>query len=296
MDILIIINSRHKLDRTVALLLGKINQNESFQVITQYTEFKRHPEEIIAKFSQKIEVILVVGGDGTFHEVANAYFKNNCQASIGFIPNGTGNDLIRMFRPIDADRFIERIKARVTNKMDVGFLQGETEERYFLNIAGIGLDGKVIAIMEESDTDKETRLSYAKAILKAFFTFKKPVLSIKGDDFSYSGSMMMVAMCNGRVFGNGLTISPSASITDGVIHITLLGKVSLMDYILNLGKLKKGRSIQHKEVHYHETKSLEVKCISGEVYGEADGEYLEMKSLRMKIIPASLPVINEMEE
>jgi diacylglycerol kinase family enzyme len=44
----------------------------------------------------------------------------------------------------------------------------------------------------------------------------------------------MVAICNGTIFGDGLTINPFAKINDGKLNITLLGNVSLLDYIKNL--------------------------------------------------------------
>ena len=103
---------------------------------------------------------------------------------------------------------------------------------------------------------------------------------------------MLLAMCNGRVFGDGLIIGPQASLTSGNMNITLLGKITLLDYLLNMKKLKRGEVIKHKQVFYYETSSLRVDRISGEVPGEADGEVLKMASFQMEVLPGAMRVIN----
>jgi YegS/Rv2252/BmrU family lipid kinase len=296
MQVLVILNSKHRLSNDVNALLDGLTADEAIDLTLKKTRRKKHAKKLAKKHGEEQDVVIGIGGDGTFHELVNGIKKAGYQTPIGFVPNGTGNDFVRMFEPFESSTFIDRIQQKEYTNIDLGYLQSKRKERYFINIAGVGLDGKVIQLVERSaQKGRSGRLSYANAILRAFFTFRKPYLHIQGDDFEYRGPVMLLAMCSGRVFGDGLIIGPQASLTSGKMNITLLGKITLVDYLLNLGKLKKGKVINHKQVFYHETTTLRVNRISGEVPGEADGEVLKMKSFSMRVLPEGLTVVNELK-
>lgn len=296
MQVLVILNSKHRLSNEVNALLDGLTADETIDLTLKKTRRKKHAKKLAKKHGEEQDVVIGIGGDGTFHELVNGIKKAGYQTPIGFVPNGTGNDFVRMFEPVEPSSFVYRIKQEKYTNIDLGYLKSKRKERYFINIAGVGLDGKVIQLVERSvEKGRSGRLSYANAILRAFFTFRKPHLHIQGDDFEYRGPAMLLAMCNGRVFGDGLIVGPQANLTSGKMNITLLGKITLVDYLLNLGKLKKGKLINHKQVFYHETTNLRVNRISGEVPGEADGEVLKMKSFSMRLLPEGLTVVNELK-
>ncbi len=101
----------------------------------------------------------------------------------------------------------------------------------------------------------------------------------------------MIAICNGGVFGNGLTINPYAKMDDGTLNITLLGKVSLFDYIMNLKKLKAGIPIKHPEAHYLVTNKIEIKLIKGKSSSEMDGEFLEIRDQKISIVKGAIEML-----
>ncbi len=293
MNVLVIINGKHNVQQHAACILEYLKSEQLLDIHLETTEKSGDVERIISRYRQVApEVILGVGGDGTFHEILNARNKLEMTAALGFIPNGTGNDFVKMFHAIDPREFVKRILNRTFDKIDMGYIKSNEVERFFLNISGIGLDGKVIELMEAPGQDRGKRLSYARAIIRAFLTFRKPTLKIRGRGFEYHGPVMMVAMCNGRVFGNGLIISPDARLDSGDINITLLGEVSLLDYVLNVKKLRKGKKLKHKQVFYYTSDFLEIELISGKISGEADGEILNVESMEMRVLPASLEVVN----
>ena len=293
MQVLVILNSKHSLSKDVKTFLDQIEADDALQVTLKKTRRKKHAKKLARKHGAEKDAVIGIGGDGTFHEMVNGIMMEGHLTNLGFIPNGTGNDYVKMYKAFSPDDFIERLRSGVYTEVDLGHLKRKKKERYFINIAGVGVDGKVIQLVERSaERGRSGRLSYANALLRAFFTFRKPHLHIQGDDFEYRGPVMLLAMCNGRVFGDGLIIGPQASLTSGNMNITLLGKITLLDYLLNMKKLKRGEVIKHKQVFYYETSSLRVDRISGEVPGEADGEVLKMASFQMEVLPGAMRVIN----
>ena len=84
--------------------------------------------------------LVVVGGDGTLHEVLNG-IQNPTECKVGLIPAGTGNDFADAMKlPRDPEKAAEII------------LKGETKETDYLdvdgtrcmNIAGMGIDVDIL--------------------------------------------------------------------------------------------------------------------------------------------------------
>ena len=71
---------------------------KKMNIVSYHTDYKGHAEELIEQLytfydKRTIEAIVVIGGDGTMHEVINGL--KNWQVPISFIPGGSGNDFIR---------------------------------------------------------------------------------------------------------------------------------------------------------------------------------------------------------
>jgi len=212
---------------------------------------------------------------------------------LAILPNGTGNDFVKSAKlNINHSDFINAILEKTGSHIDVGKIEINDKIHYFLNISDVGFGGTVISILDKHRKYLSGKISYSIAILRAFIGFRKPTLSIVTDDFEFQGKVLMVAICNGGVFGNGLTINPFAKIDDGVLNITLLGKVSLFDYIKNLRKLKAGIPISHPEAHYVETKKIEIKVIKRKVSSEMDGELLDGKVLIFTLIEKGVSIMH----
>ncbi len=290
-----IINGSKKLTVQVQEILKLSEEHPEIEAVNILTKIPKEAiEEAKLCVHQLFDVIVAVGGDGTMNEVLNGIMPLNKTVVpiLAILPNGTGNDFVKSakmkFKSVD---FLNAILEKRSTPIDVGKINTMGITHYFLNIADVGFGGKVVEILNKQRKFLKGKTSYSIAILRTFFGFKKPTLSIKTDNFEFQGKILMVAICNGSVFGNGLTINPYAKINDGTLNITLLGKVSLFDYIKNLAKLKKGLPIQHPEAHYLETKSIEIKVIKGKASSEMDGEYVDAGDQLISIVKGGIRML-----
>ena len=103
--------------------------------------------------------------------------------------------------------------------------------------------------------------------------------------------MLMIAVCNGKMFGDGLKIAPDAKIDDGFFNVSLFLKVSIWDYLRNLSRLKAGIKLNHQEVFYYKCQKLEIKVNRGELYTEADGELFKKGDVSFEIIPKAISLL-----
>ena len=290
-----IINGSKKLTIQVQEILKLCKEHPKIKADSIITKIPKEAIEIAQLCTiQKYDVIASVGGDGTMNEVLNGIMlsEHTTFPILAVVPNGTGNDFLKSAKlklePVD---FVQAILKKRTALIDLGKIETNNKTHYFLNISDVGFGGKAIEILNKQRKFLKGKTSYSIAILRTFFGFRKPTLSIKTDDLQFQGKILMVAICNGGVFGNGLTINPYAKINDGILNITYLGKVSIIDYILNLSKLKKGLPIQHPEVHYLETKSIKIKLIKGKVSSEMDGEYFDAGDQLISIVKGGIRML-----
>lgn len=296
--IIIIINASKKLSKNATSTLSEIDKLTDFILIKHLTRFEKDATLFLIENLMDNDYVLSVGGDGTTNEVVNGILKSKKNdIHLGIIPSGTGNDFLKVFTKFDINRFVSRIISNEYQLIDTGYILIDRKKTHFINIADIGLGGKVVEIMnKQRRMNIGGKFSYVSAIIRGFFSFKKPIISINSDSFQYEGKVMVLAACNGSVFGHGLVINPFAKIQSGRLNFTLIGDVTLFDYIKNIGNLKRGKKIVDPRVYYFEGKEVHVKLVSGKVFGETDGELIEAKNCVIGIKPSSLKVINEINK
>lgn len=250
----------------------------------------------IHTLSQECTHLIGVGGDGTFNVLINgvcAHSNPAFQPILGIIPNGTGNDFFRSAGFDKQYNFQAKIMEYSFEKFDVGVLQTENEKRYFANITDIGFGGAVVLELQKFRKNFGPNFSYGLAIVKTFLNYKRPHVVIQSESYQYSGELLLAAFCNGSIFGDGLHIHPGAQINDGKLKLTLLAKVSLLDYVKNVMKVKRAKKIKHPEAHYLNVSfPIQLHCINQILHAETDGEYIngsffsiDLHVRKLKLLP-----------
>lgn len=251
----------------------------------------------LGKKAQQLDFdcVLIAGGDGSFHQVINGFDFSIPIPKLIFIPAGTGNDFVagKQFT-YSADAILNALASESWEANDVIQLESNNKITYSLNSADVGFGGYVIHLLNKQRRVFDIgKINYAVAILRAFLSYKTPIIRLNFNEKSIEGSHLMIAICNGPIFGNGLTIHPGASASDGILNITQIGAVSLLDYLKQVRKLKKGQFIPHPEVNYHTTtERISIELISGNAYVQADGELVPFDSkISFQLIPNRIQIL-----
>lgn len=273
----VIINGSRKLNGFAQMTLDRLKKDDFFDVQILTTSKPKQAIHFAKSASDDgFDFVIAVGGDGTCNEVVNGIMasENSENVIFGIIPNGTGNDFHKMLGEFDPRKFVEFLKNNISQPIDIIQLKSEKGSYFALNIAGIGFDGHVVQTLESfrNTIRMKGKFAYALAILKSFSTFKKVQVEINSLEYQYNGKLLLMAVCNGQAFGHGLFIHPHAHINDGKLNVTVLGNVSFLDYVKNLGKLKRGEFITHPEVKYFQTESISLHAKDKQLFTEVDGE------------------------
>ena len=242
--------------------------------------------------------IIAVGGDGMVNEVVNGYMKApeelRCKVALGIFSSGKGNDYVKSLGTSgELQELFALIKGEKTKAVDVGLvtcvgLDGEELKRYFINITDVGLGGYIVQDIDLSGTFINGYLTYQKAIIQTFLTYKHIKVRLESAEMNWEGSILSLIMAKGKFFGTGLCIAPHANTDDGKLGLVLIGDVSLWDYIRNLGKLKKGLKLEHPEASYHTIGGCKITPIEGECPIDMDGEFVGYAPMEVQVIPGAV--------
>uniref|UniRef100_A0A804L3L1 DAGKc domain-containing protein n=1 Tax=Musa acuminata subsp. malaccensis TaxID=214687 RepID=A0A804L3L1_MUSAM len=223
------------------------------------------------------DAVIAVGGDGTLHEL---------------IPLGTGSDFARTFRwRNDPHEAIERIKRGFKSKIDVGIITAHTgEQHFFINVADIHLSAK--AGYYASKYKGFGNLCYVFGALRAFIGHENRNLKVKinGGDWEVFHKVTAICIGNGKYFGGGMKITPTADPSNGKLEVVILQDFKWYDFVLKLHKLYSGSHLSEKNVCLRSVKSIEVveEMSKGDIYVQSDGEHLGFLPAHCSILPAAI--------
>lgn len=245
----------------------------------QETKYAGHARELAAEATKgKADVILSAGGDGTLHQVLNGLFdaETTILPVLGVIPLGSGNDFAGSIGASATGNTILDLLKREPKATDVGTIscqdaQGNEITRYFINVCSLGMGPATVMQMEKMPAQLDTDLKYFVSIVKTFFTFKPQPLELNSTRWQWGGKALLVAIANGKSFGNRIYVAPEAKPDDGVFNILIATSMPLLSFLPYLQKLKTKQKVNDARVIYHEERRLELKSTQ-RVALEAEGE------------------------
>jgi YegS/Rv2252/BmrU family lipid kinase len=275
--------------------------DERFDFHHQLTDYRMHATSIAETAIRKgYRKIIVVGGDGTLNEVVNGVFMQDVVPSnditLGMITVGTGNDWGRMFHiPHDYRKAIRTIQLNKIFLQDggmVSFYNGDKKQnRFFINIAGIGFDA---AVVEQSNKMKDQgaggTYAYLKSLVSGLIRYKPSRIKIEIDGKKIEKDVfsMSVGIC--KYNGGGMMQLPDAVPNDGLFDITVINRISRGDVLLSLPKLYNGTIANHPKVSTFSGENVRVDSFPP-IFLETDGESLGHTPFEFTIIPGSLRMI-----
>ncbi len=295
MHIQVIINGKKKLSTLNRQILHLLKCTERANLTTHHTTAPLDAINYVQLNLKDDDTVVCVGGDGTCNEVLNGIVLSKKQnISLVVLPDGTGNDFVRSTQPV-TDKIVERILSGKGEMIDIGKVSSRRgTDRYFLNIAGFGLDGKVVEIMDRQRANGfGGGMSYSSAIIRGFFSFRKSNIKLLSDDFEYEGKALLVAFCNGSTYGNGLVISPDSKVNDAKMEVCVFVDLTVWHYIKYLGKIKKGIKIDHPEVFYFSGNEVSVNSDKA-LAGQLDGEYHAFDDAKAELVPTRIRLVNKL--
>jgi diacylglycerol kinase (ATP) len=254
----------------------------------EFTKHSGHARELTRNsISPDLQAIVVIGGDGTIHEVGNNLIDT--KVPLGLIPAGTGNDFALAHKiPFDPIIALDRVLKHQVRCMDTADLG----ERNMISFMGIGFDGKVAEKVNQSAWKQYLyRLTYALGAIQVLRSFQPTNLSLSVDGNLYEyDNVWLVAITNTPNYGGGMKICPDATMDDGQLDICCVRNITPSQFLRILLSVYKGNHVSHPSVNLHRGKEVSI-WSDKPITSHADGEIMDRVPVHVKIRPQSLFVL-----
>jgi len=262
----------------------------------EYAETTKPGEarELARQAAGEGQPIIIVGGDGSVHEVINGILTANRRVPLGIIAAGSGNDYAwnTLKLPRDLTAAIEHAFTGRLIDVDAGVVNGE----YFANSFSVGLDADIAVAAEQMKKVyfmSGARLYYGTTIKQLLFGYHRcPWLSIRLDDGEQvdekqARRYVLMAVTIGPTYGAGFHINPTADPTDGLLDICTISYTPLLRAFQILPVVRKGEHAGLPEITFYRAKTVHIEARQA-VNIQMDGETSNATSFDARVLPGAL--------
>lgn len=217
-----------------------------------------------AAVAEGAELVVSYGGDGTANEVVQALAGT--ATALGVWPGGTANVLAGVLgMPRNPTAMAERMAAGSTRRISLGKAGG----RYFLLMAGIGLDASVVAGVKPILKRRLGEGAFALSALEHLVQWRPSEFAIQWEEGAEpsAGSFAVIGNCSG--YGGGFRITPGARLEEPSLEVCLFSPETRAAYLRYLVPAWLGRHIGMRGVTCRKVSQVRV---AGTAPVQVDGE------------------------
>ena len=251
-------------------------------------DLRRFVRQAIKDGAQRI---VAGGGDGTLNAVVKCHDqgRQTPRASLGILPLGTANDFAKG-AGIDATDLTSALELACTGsptKIDVGRMN----DQYFINVASAGFGAEVTATTPQDMKKFLGGAAYSiMGFVKAFQLEPYEGRLILADGAVKEGSMLIMAVGNGRFAGGGYEVAPKAILTDGLLDVAIVSGLRTDNLSRVVEELKHPANPQNEHLLYHQLAAFTIET-KKPLHMNLDGEPIKGTHFEFRCIREALSVV-----
>jgi YegS/Rv2252/BmrU family lipid kinase len=243
-----------------------------------------------AAVQERYDAVVVAGGDGTINEVVQALA--NTDTALGYLPYGTVNVWAR---EVDIPRQAEAAAVAMSRGRIEQIDLGKAGDRYFLLMAGIGFDGRVMERAQSLERYKSRLgvLPYVAAGISTAPFYRGADVELRYDGLIRRVQALMLILSNTRLYGGYFQFAPGAVANDGWLDLVIvrgrgplaLARQSIPLFLTRSSRLSDVETLRVRELAVQSDAPLPVQ-VDGELLGATPMRFsVERRALRAIVPP-----------
>lgn len=255
---------------------------DRFDVHIAFTERAGHATELARQAAdQGYDVVAAVGGDGTVNETACGLVGT--RTALAIVPHGSGDGLALHLRiPRNVPGAIRVINIGKPFLADSGIVEGHR----FFTTTGVGFDAKVA--YDYAQAHSRGLKTYVAKALGDWMAYKPAKYIVTTDTDRIETRAMLVTVGNANQWGNRCHIAPLASVTDGLLEVTIVKPITTLQAPDVLAKLFRYDAYKSRHLIHLQGKHITIERSSGEE-AHFDGEAILFPStVHIECCPQSI--------
>ncbi len=213
--------------------------------------------------AKNFNLVVAIGGDGTFNEVVEGVIKSGADVEIGYIPAGSSNDFANSLKlSKNILKAAEDIMEGTAQQIDIGSFNG----RNFSYVASFGAFTEVSYKTPQNAKNTLGYLAYALEGIKDIANLKGKHLRFVADDVVIEDDFIFGAICNSTSVGGVINLDPErVDLSDGLFELLLIrlpkDLFELNEIVMALGSKKYNKKMitfmRAKEILVEKSKNID---------------------------------------
>jgi YegS/Rv2252/BmrU family lipid kinase len=274
-----------------------------------------------AALNANVQMIVVVGGDGTLSEAAAGFFNFNDllelppipinpDATLAVLPAGTGDDFARGLRrrrtPLQSwiDMLVSYCRGKensadgegTSRQIDVlyGLCDGFQTPFICLNASTMGIGGETagrVAAQGRFMRRFSGEFRFVFAAVGALAVWRERRVRVTVDDKVMADRPMnLVGVANGLYAGGGMMLSPGARLDDGKLDVLTASGLSRTNVVTELSRIHTGGHVKNPKVSVTQGRvvRIETLLLKDAMPLEADGNVRGVTPVQFQVMPRAL--------
>jgi diacylglycerol kinase (ATP) len=233
-------------------------------------------------------VIVAAGGDGTINEVVNGIGASG--TTLGLLPLGTANVFARELRvPLKMERAWAVLETGTTRVVDLACAEFAGQRRFFVQLAGVGLDARAVRLASWELKKRIGPLSYVWATVQAM-RHRRINVEVLAADGTTQATGAAVLIGNGKFYGGPFRLFPQARLDDGQLDVCVFERVGHLSALRHVLGVVCGCHTRWWGVRYFQTRQLVCRA-TPPVPVQLDGEDVGDTPVTFSLVPQGLRVV-----
>ena len=259
--------------------IEKILNEYDYSVIIEKTKYKGDATSIVANID-KCDLVVSIGGDGTFNEVMTGNFMRKDRIVLCHLPSGTTNDVGAMWGY--GKNMLNNLKLALNGKVkriDVCTIN----DKPFVYSAGFG---KFMNIPYETPRELKKRIGHLAYIREGARDFFRKVklydITYEVDNEKYRGLFSFALITNANRVAGINNFYKDIKLVDNKFEVLLCNITKLKDIVKTLYFFALYDASKIPGFYFYQTDNIKIKfnsplkkplCIDGESFDDMSGSY-----------------------
>ena len=229
-------SGKKKANRVLAEIIDILNRG-GFDVTAYMTAARGDATTVAAERAAEFDIILCIGGDGTFNEVISGLYSVGSKTPVAYIPAGSTNDFANSLKlSKDLLQAARDVVEGTPRPLDIG----RFNDRYFSYIASFGAFTRASYATSQSLKNALGHFAYILSGVKEIASIRSKHLRLTlADGTVFEDDYIFGAISNSTSVAGLLTLAPDlVDMNDGLFEILLIRKpknpLELSDCVLAL--------------------------------------------------------------
>lgn len=175
---------------------------------------------LVAEHGARMDLIVCIGGDGTFNETITGLLQSGLDVPLGYIPAGSTNDFANSLKlPTD----VMKAAWAIMDGKPVAYDVGRFGDRYFSYVASFGIFTRTSYSTPQNLKNALGHLAYILEGTKELTQIKSVHVKLEMDQETVEGDYLFGAISNSTSVGGILTLNANlVDMSDGLFEVLLI--------------------------------------------------------------------------